>query len=493
MLFNSYIFIFAFLPLILCSYFTLNHLGYLRAGKLLLLGGSWLFYGWWNPIYLPLLLGSIIVNYVIAGKIQAYGRSRSPPPPGKKRLMVLAVCLNVSLLAYYKYMDFFIYNVNLLPGLEFGYLRLALPLGISFFTLQQIAFIVDCYRTGLKERDPVNYALFVSFFPQLIAGPIVHHREIMPQFSATDNRRLRPDLLVLGSFVFSIGLFKKVVIADSFEILVNHGFDYAETLNFLEAWLVQYAYTFQLYFDFSAYSDMAIGLGLMFNIELPINFRSPYKGASIINLWQRWHITLTRFINAYVYKTILRSFPEMSFKAGMMASFLAMIVSGIWHGSAWTFVVFGALNGAAIVVNHLWRKTSIRMPAWLGWFITFHFFSITLVIFRATNWSDAIKIYRGMLGLAENNLLVSAGKLMGPDAPWFFGLAANAAQRDMWASWALSAFVAFFIAIVALAPNSMDLKERFKPGATVLLAQVFIFVFSVMMISKASEFLYFQF
>jgi alginate O-acetyltransferase complex protein AlgI len=492
MLFNSYIFIFAFLPLVLLGYYVLNHLGYLRAGKLFLLGGSWLFYGWWNPIYLPLLLGSILVNYTIAGKIQSYGRSREIIPP-KKRLMILAVCLNVSLLAYYKYMDFFIFNVNLLPGLDFDYLRLALPLGISFFTLQQIAFIVDCYRTGLKERDPVDYALFVSFFPQLIAGPIVHHREILPQFSATDNRHFHASNFILGTFVFSVGLFKKVVIADSFEILVNHGFDYAETLNLLEAWLVHYSYTFQLYFDFSAYSDMAIGLGLMFNIELPVNFRSPYKGTSIINLWQRWHITLTRFINTYVYKTILRSFPEVTFKAGMAASFLAMIISGIWHGAAWTFVVFGVLNGGAIVVNHLWRKTGIKMPALLGWFITFHFFSFTLVIFRATNWSDVFKIYKGMLGLADNTFSVTASRLMGLDAPWYFSLASNPAQRDLWATWVLTIMVLFFIGIVSLAPNSMDLKDRFKPGKAVLLLQVIIFVFSVMMISKASEFLYFQF
>lgn len=492
MLFNSYIFIFAFLPLVLLGYYWLNHSGHLRAGKVWLLAGSWLFYGWWNPIYLPLLLGSILINYKLALKIQSYGRSREIIPP-KKRLMLLAVILNVSLLAYYKYMDFFIFNANLLPGVEFEFLRLALPLGISFFTLQQIAFIVDCYRTGLKERNPIDYALFVSFFPQLIAGPIVHHREIMPQFSATDNAHFSAAKFALGTFVFTVGLFKKVVIADSFEILVNQGFDQAVTLNLLEAWLVHYSYTFQLYFDFSAYSDMAIGLALMFNIDLPINFRSPYKATNIINLWQRWHITLTRFINNYIYKTILRSFREITFTGGMIASFLAMIVSGIWHGAAWTFVVFGVLNGAAIVVNHLWRKTGLKMPGWLGWLITFHFFSFTLVIFRATHWSDVMRIYSGMFGLDDNGLRVSAAKLMGPDAPWYFGLAANQAQRDDWATWALTAFITAFIAIVALTPNSMDLKDRFKPTTAVVLLQAAVFVFSVMMISRASEFLYFQF
>ena len=286
------------------------------------------------------------------------------------------------------------------------------------------------------------------------------------------------------------------MIADGVALFATPVFSSAmdgQAVSLVEGWGAALAYTFQLYFDFSAYSDMAIGLALMFNIELPVNFRSPYKGTSIINLWQRWHITLTRFINTYVYKPILRSFPEITFKAGMAASFLAMIVSGIWHGSAWTFVVFGILNGAAIVVNHLWRKSGIGMPSWLGWFITFHFFSFTLVIFRATNWSDVFKIYKGMLGLDDNALHVAASKLMGVDAPWFFTLASNAAQKDQWATWLLSAMIVFFIGVVTLAPNSMDLKDRFKPAKAVLLIQVVIFVFSVMMISKASEFLYFQF
>ena len=368
--------------------------------------------------------------------------------------MILAVGLNVGLLALFKYMDFFILNVNLLPGVEFEYLHWALPLGVSFFTLQQIAFVVDCYRTGLKERDPVDYALFVTFFPQLIAGPIVHHSEMMPQFAMSENRRFRLDNFILGTFVLSIGLFKKVVIADTFEIWVNQGFDHATTLNFLEAWLVSYSYTFQLYFDFSGYSDMAIGLALMFNIDLPINFRSPYKATSIINAWQRWHITLTRFINIYVYKTILRSFSEITFKTGMIASFLGMVVSGFWHGSAWTYIVFGMLHGGAIIINHLWRKTQISMPSVLGWFITFQFWNFTLVIFRATTWADVFKIYKGMFGFSDNSLHVSMDDDDRPTQaqPWFFDLASSVAQKDHWATWAITTMVVSFIGVVIFSP-----------------------------------------
>ncbi len=492
MLFNSYIFIFAFLPLALLGYYSLNHAGHPRAGKLLLLAGSWLFYGWWNPVHLPLLLASIGVNYLIASRLAAHGDPGRRTAP-RRRLMLAGVCLNVALLGYYKYMDFFIHNLNLLPGVAFEYLRLALPLGISFFTLQQIAFIVGCYRTGLRERNPLDYALFVSFFPQLIAGPIVYHRELMPQLKAAHNRRFAPRNFALGTFIFSIALFKKAVIADSFGILVDHGFDRADSLNLLEAWLVYYGYALQLYFDFSAYSDMAIALALMFNIELPVNFRSPYKATSIIDLWRRWHITLTRFINVYVYRSILRSLPRISFRAGMIASFSAMLVSGIWHGAAWTFVAFGALNGAAIVLNHLWRRTGLALPDWLGWFVTFHFFSLTLVIFRATGWDAVARVYSGMFGLAERALTVSAAKLLGADAPWFFALAEGAAQRDLLATWLLSAGVACALAAAKLAPNCAELRERFRPTPALALAQALIFLFSLTLISRASEFLYFQF
>jgi alginate O-acetyltransferase complex protein AlgI len=492
MLFSSYIFLFAFLPLMLMGYFLLNHFGHFRAGKWLLLAGSLVFYSWWNPIYLPLLLGSILVNYLMSIKIQSYGKTEAGKK-SKTRLMFAAICLNVGLLIYYKYMDFFIFNVNAIARVEIPYLDLALPLAISFFTLTQIAFIVDCYRGGRKERNLIDYALFVTFFPHLLAGPIVHHAQLMPQFAVPEKRHFRLENFILGSFVFTMGLAKKVLIADTFLVWANNGFDHVPTLNLLEAWLVHYSYTFQLYFDFSGYSDMAIGLGLMFNIDFPINFRSPYKATSIINLWQRWHITLTRFINAYVFKPIMRMFPEPTFSAGLATSFFAMLVMGLWHGAAWTFVVFGVLQGLAIVVNHLWRKTRIAMPPILAWLITFHFFSFTLVIFRATSWDAVLKVYKGMFGFSDNTFHVSFANLMASDRAWLFRLASSPDQKEQWATWVMLSFVAIFLGVVSLAPNSNDFRDRFTPNKWTLVAQGSMFVASVLLISESSKFIYFQF
>lgn len=492
MIFSSYIFILVFLPVTLIGYFTLNHIGHFRAGKWWLLFASLIFYSWWNPVYLPLLLCSILVNYLIGSKIQSYGKTEEGKVT-RKHWMLFAVSLNVGLLIYYKYMDFFIFNLNAIASTNVPYLHLALPLAISFFTLTQIAFIVDCYRGGRNDRNLIDYALFVTFFPHLLAGPIVHHHQLMPQFKETQNRHFRLNNFVLGSFIFTIGLAKKVLIADSFAVWANNGFDHAATLSLLEAWLVHYSYAFQLYFDFSAYSDMAIGLGLMFNINFPINFRSPYKATNIINLWQRWHITLTRFINAYVYKPILRTFPEPTFSAGLVTSFIAMFVMGIWHGAAWTFVIFGLIHGLAIVINHMWRRTNFEIPAIVGWLITFHLFTFSLVLFRATSWADALKVYSGMFGFSDNTLQVSFAKLVASDRSWVFNLASSAADQDRWATWAMTGGVAVFIGIVCFAPNSNELTERFTPKMQTLVVQALLFVMSLLLISESSQFIYFQF
>jgi alginate O-acetyltransferase complex protein AlgI len=415
MLFNSYEFIFIFLPLVVCLYFLLQGSSHPRAATVLLLAASWFFYAWWNPIYLPLLLGSILCNYAISRKILSCGEQKSR---NKKRLMIVGVVFNAGLLGYFKYMDFFIGNLNWL-GADLPLLKLALPLAISFFSLQQIAYIVDSYRNITPRGGLLEYCLFISFFPQLIAGPIVHHREIIPQLLDRENRTFNYSNISLGSFLFVIGLFKKVVLADTFAAWAGNGFDNTEIINMAEAWIASYSYTLQLYFDFSGYSDMALGLALMFNIKLPVNFNSPYQATSIINLWQRWHLTLTRFINMYIYKPLLRALPRVNFTNGMIASFVAMVIAGVWHGAAWTFVVFGVLQGVAIVINHIWRKKiAWKMPSVLGWLLTFHFFSFSLVIFRALNWQDAVKVYRGILGLDGGPGLISIAKIYGPEIPW---------------------------------------------------------------------------
>lgn len=300
MLFNSYEFIFLFLPVMFFGYFYLTSKRLIIGSKAWLVGGSLFFYGWWNVLYLPLILVSMLVNYAIGTslpKIEKEGGKH----PSKRSLLTVGIIFNVGLLGYFKYTDFLLENFNGIFGSDVPLPHIVLPLAISFFTFQQIAYLVDSYRNETKEYDLLNYALFVTFFPQLIAGPIVHHKEMMPQFSSKWNLVKNYRNIALGLFIFSIGLFKKVVIADTFAKWATQGFDQAPTLNFFEAWATSLSYTFQLYFDFSGYTDMAIGAALLFNIKLPINFNSPYKARNIQDFWRRWHITLSRFLRDYVY------------------------------------------------------------------------------------------------------------------------------------------------------------------------------------------------
>ena len=336
MLFNSPVYIFLFLPIVVLGYFLFNHFRLIVAAKAWLVLSSLFFYGFWNPSYLALIIGSMLVNFALG---TALHREKRAPTRGKyhhlkrKNILAAGVLFNLGLLGYYKYEDFLIENFNLLLDRETGYLNLVLPLAISFFTFQQIAYLVDSYQQDTKEYDFLNYCLFVTFFPQLIAGPIVHHGEMMPQFMKLRTKILDWHNVSAGVFVFTIGLFKKVVIADSFAIWANAGFDAVAPLGFYEAWGTSLSYTFQLYYDFSGYTDMAIGAALLFNIRLPINFNSPYKAIGIQDFWRRWHITLSRWLRDYVYiplggsrKGNLRTYTNL------LATFL---LGGLWHGAGW--------------------------------------------------------------------------------------------------------------------------------------------------------------
>jgi len=294
-LFNSYEFIFFFLPAVFVIYFVLQYAGLSRLAKISLVLASLVFYSWWNISYLPLIMISVVINYAVGtylGKTNKLGT--------RKSVLTIGIIFNVVLLGYYKYTDFFIETVNSLLKESFPLLHLALPLAISFFTFQQIAYLVDSYRYETKGYRLDEYMLFVVFFPQLIAGPIVHHKEVMSQFH-NENSRLNAKNISLGLYIFGIGLFKKVMIADTFAIWANDGYKNAFDLNIVEAWIASLSYTFQLYFDFSGYADMAMGSALLFNIMLPINFNSPYKAVNIQDFWRRWHITLSRFLTAYIY------------------------------------------------------------------------------------------------------------------------------------------------------------------------------------------------
>lgn len=489
MLFNSYEFIFIFLPVTLVIYFLLNRMRLTIASNAWLLFTSLAFYSWWNVKYLPLILMSILFNYTIGYLLVSYDEVKKQII-SKKGILVFGLALNIAFLGYFKYMDFFIKNVNLIFSHDVQLLQIVLPLGISFFTITQIAFLVDAYEGLVKERNLLNYSLFVTFFPHLLAGPILHHKEMMPQFAAVRNKVINYKNISHGLFLFCIGLFKKIVIADELSKSVKLGFESASNLNMVEAWVTSLSYSFQLYFDFSGYSDMAIGVGLMFNILLPINFNSPYKARNIIDFWNRWHMTLSRFIRTYLYAPIIRSFDNITFAKSMFATFLSMFIAGIWHGAGWTFIVWGALHGAALVVNHLWRKFKLPMTGLIGWALTFGFVNISLVLFRSNNMTDAWRVLKGMIGL---NGILSATQLsfvpgdLGRGRFWRELLAGvNGNDSTIWTLLALLIFTLF-------ARNSMAAERAFKPDLKNLVFIAVITFMAVINLSKISEFLYFQF
>ena len=400
MLFNSPEYIFIFLPLVVCLYFFLNRLRYVKAAKVLLVFASFFFYGYWNPVYLPLLWASIGANYWIGGVLRHSFETPSARAGilGHRRAYLIAgVIFNLGLLGVFKYADFFISNVNFVADTEISFLNFALPLAISFFTFQQIAYLADSYATKMRQDGFLNYCVFVAFFPQLIAGPIVHHRQMMPQFASLKTKFLNWENVAAGIFVFSLGLFKKVVIADAFAVWATAGFDGGQELLLLEAWAVSLSYTFQLYYDFSGYTDMAIGAALLFNIRLPINFNTPYRAFDIQDFWRRWHITLSNWLRDYVYIPLggNRRGPSRTY----VNLFMTFLLGGLWHGAGWTFVAWGALHGTALCLHRYWRRLGWSMNSWTAWALTFLFVNVTWVFFRALTFEDALRVLRGMAGM----------------------------------------------------------------------------------------------
>jgi len=353
MLFNSYSFIFVYLPLVLLGAAWLGW----KLPKLVVpwLGmASLAFYGVWNVRFVSLLLASIVFNYAAASLISRY---RTDAPARSRRVLTAAVAADLILLGYYKYANFFIATVNEATGSSLQALDLILPLGISFFTFTQIAFLVDAYRGVARERSFQRYLLFVTYFPHLIAGPVLHHQQVMPQFNEENLRRLRLTNFTLGVTIFIVGLAKKVLVADALAEYASPIFNASRDgamLGLVESWIGALAYTFQLYFDFSGYSDMAIGISLMLNVQLPLNFNSPYKATSIIDFWRRWHMTLSAFLRDYLYVPLGGS--RRGRPRRYLNLLITMLLGGFWHGAGWTFIVWGALHGAYLLVNHAWRR-----------------------------------------------------------------------------------------------------------------------------------------
>ncbi len=486
MLFNSYIFVFLFFPLALAGYYTLNHLQLYRASSIFLTGMSLWFYGYFNPSYLLIICGSIAVNYLISQMMIRSGQEYL-----RRFSLILGICGNVAVIFYFKYFNFFLENVNSVFGKSFELRNIVLPLGISFFTFQQISYLVDSYRGETKGYSFDEYALFVSFFPQLIAGPIVLHNEMIPQFRQKEKRRFIPKNFSKGMYIFSLGLFKKVIIADTFGKAVSYGFGTIDTLSSMEALITSLSYTFQLYFDFSGYCDMAIGIGHMFNIELPQNFNSPYKSASITEFWDRWHMSLTRFLKTYIY------IPLGGNRKGKIRTYINImvvyLVSGIWHGANWTFILWGVLHGFLSCLNRLFHKSWEKLGNITQWALTFLTVNILWVFFRADNIQSAIAFIKQMFTLSSFKIHkdfyqcfnLPEFKFFEKQIPFLNYLPAKITGFHLW----LFIFGAFFIVL-----NFRNSREiEFQPNIRTSLTTIIFTVWSVMSFAGISTFLYFNF
>ncbi|MDR2875885.1 MAG: MBOAT family protein [Methylobacillus sp.] len=418
MLFNSYGFIFLFLPAVWLGFFALARIRSDYAATWLALA-SLFFYGYWNPVYLGLLLASISCNYLFGmwiAKAAARGDDAA-----KKRLLIVAIAINLLALCYYKYANFFLDSMNAVAGSDWTLWQIVLPLGISFYTFTQIAFLVDTWQGKVKEYNFTHYVLFVTYFPHLIAGPVLHHKEMMPQFAHPATYRINWNNVASGMMLFTLGLCKKVLMADALAPFATGIFDgiqqgaaHGVLPAMHEAWFGALAYTFQIYFDFSGYTDMALGIALMFGIRLPTNFNSPYKATSIIEFWRRWHMTLSRFLRDYLY------IPLGGNRLGKARRYLNLMITmalgGLWHGAGWTFILWGLLHGIYLAINHLWREifpaTATGRWSWparlIGGGLTFIAVVTAWVLFRANDVTHALVILKAMYGISDHADIVHA-------------------------------------------------------------------------------------
>ncbi|MGP9801190.1 MBOAT family O-acyltransferase [Rheinheimera sp. NSM] len=512
MLFNSIEFLFFFLPLTLLLFHYFRTSVSTHSAIFVLIIASLFFYAWWQPLYLLLLAASVLFNFYMAQAIYRYR---------KNWLTITGVSVNLAVIGYFKYSVFFVNNLAAVAGFEWQAEQILLPLAISFFTFQQIAYLIDVKRHYVIEHSLTNYVLFVCFFPQLIAGPIVHHSNMMPQFRRPERLQLTASHFAIGFSIFIIGLFKKTVLADGIAVYANPVFNAADsgsTLDFFSAWGGALAYTFQLYFDFSGYSDMAIGLALLFGIALPLNFNSPYKALNIVDFWRRWHITLSRFLRDYLYISLGGN------RAGFLRRYsnllITMILGGLWHGAGWNFLIWGALHGSYLVINHAFghvRRTSLGFirDIWFSpfaWLITFVAVVIGWVFFRAQSLAGAGAMLKAMLGL--NGITLPAGimaNLPGLQPVFdFFAVGAVAGGGLVFVKTWLWIFALLLIALTA--PNVYQLfyarlaaetsegvagttnsKLQWRPGVRWALLLGAMLVLSLSTLGQISEFLYFNF
>lgn len=497
MLFNSQIFIFMFLPLALAGWYILNHFKLYRVALVFVIGMSLWFYGYFNPSYLLIILGSMAGNYLIS-----FIMERISKPKGKKVMMIVGILFNVAILGYYKYYDFFIGNLNVVFKTDFTLKHIILPLGISFFTLQQLSYIIDRSWGTAPHYNIIEYVAFVTFFPQLIAGPIVLHSELIPQFRDESKKKFNLSSFSDGIVLFSLGLMKKVLMADSIALFVNDGFEKVWYLDTLSAWLVSLGYALELYFDFSGYCDMAVGIGKMFNLDLPVNFKSPFKSHSVPEYWQRWHYTLTRFWQTYIFTPLTIKGMRKKNKTvkkiySFMTPIIVFLISGIWHGASWTFVVWGLCEGIATVWSK--RKFLKLKKNKFALCSTFIFTVFTSAIFRSESWEVMCRILKAMFVPSLSKITIELTGALG-EMPEFYAITkaiamVNPNLLNIFCPIVFALLIALSFVIIR-GRNAYEILEYrkakgFKTGFTVLLALGTFW--SILSLTSISTFLYFNF
>ncbi|WP_194287329.1 MBOAT family O-acyltransferase [Gracilibacillus oryzae] len=476
MIFSTYLFILVFLPITFLGYRLLAHFRLDELSKVWLVLASLVFYWQGSGMFTFAFIASVIFNYIIGiAIIRANGRNKK----WKKRLLLtIGLAENILLLGYYKYANFAIENFNFVTGSSYDLLDILLPLGISFFTFQLIAFLVDCYKEHTEEYSFINYLVFITFFPQLIVGPIVHHKEVVPQIEDEKRPLFNKYNIMLGIFLFSMGAAKKVVLADPLTLYGEAYFSDVASYDVLASWLATFSYTLSYYFDLSGYADMAIGLGLFFNILLPQNFMSPYKARNFRDYWQRWHITLSRFLSTYIFRSVYRKGKgSFNFYFAVMFTFF---VSGFWHGAGWSFVLWGIINGVFVCMSHFMRRRKWQLPFIVAWVLTFAGVVGTRILFVATDTSQAFTVM---------------GKMF--DFQQFANLSFSEISYDIY-TFAMNNSVTIVILLVAMGiaffgKSSNQMKEEFKPSVKNAVISALLLGLALSQMTAVSDFLYFQF
>ncbi|SER70808.1 D-alanyl-lipoteichoic acid acyltransferase DltB, MBOAT superfamily [Gracilibacillus ureilyticus] len=476
MIFSTYLFILVFLPITFLGYRLLSHFLYTELSKVWLILASLFFYWHGSGSFVLAFIASVIFNYLIGISII---RASGPHAQLKKKLLLtVGLTENIVLLGYYKYANFVIENVNFLMDRSYNLMDILLPLGISFFTFQLIAFLVDCYKGQTEEYSFINYLVFITFFPQLIVGPIVHHKEVVPQLEDEKRTFFNKYNMMLGIFLFSMGAAKKVVLADPLTAYGSAYFADVASYDVLASWLATFSYTLSYYFDLSGYADMAIGLGLFFNIKLPQNFKSPYKARNFRDYWQRWHITLSRFLSTYIFRSVYKKGKgSFNFYFAVMVTFF---VSGFWHGAGWSFVLWGIINGVFVCMSHFMRRREWQLPFIVAWILTFAGVVGTRILFVATDTAQAVTVMKKMFDFQQ-----------------FASLSMTEIGYEIYTFTMYNA-VTIVILLVAMAiaffgKSSNEMKEEFKPSVKNAVIAALLLGLALAQMTAVSDFLYFQF